>query len=75
MRKVWIHRSIAALWLIFGLVVWWPLGWQDSVALVWMASVFANVYGPWTASEAADDHTLTDRLDRIEQAIKNLRMD
>ena len=75
MARVWIHRGIAIAWLIFGIVVWWPLGWQDSVALVWGASVFANIYGPWTASEAADDHTLTDRLDRIEDLIKTIRID
>lgn len=72
--RVWLHRTLALAWIAFG-VLSVLMGWQESVALVWFASVYANTVGHWSASEAADDHTLTDRLDRIEDLIKTLRID
>jgi len=74
MRGVWFHRTLAALWLIFGAISFW-LGWQESVALVWLASVYANLVGHWSAAEAADDHTLQDQLDRIEAKLDSIRVD
>lgn len=74
MGRVWFHRTIAVLWCAFGLLSFY-MGWQESVMLVWLASVFANVYGPWSAAEAADDHTLMDQLERIERKLDSLRID
>lgn len=74
LKRVWFHRSLAALWLIFG-VVSFIFGWQESVALVWLASVYANTASHWAGAEAADDHTLVDRLDCIERKIDSLRID
>lgn len=53
-RSVWFHRARATAWLAFGLISF-AVGWANSVALVWAASVYANVMTDWTAAEAADD--------------------
>lgn len=67
--KVWFHRSRAILWVILG-VASFPLGWANSVALVWAASVYANVLTDIGAAEAADDREVLARLDRIEQLLQ-----
>jgi hypothetical protein len=69
--KVWFHRSRAIAWLIVGAVTF-ALGLADSVALVWMASVYANAVSDWGAAEAADDRAIHERLDRIEQMLERL---
>jgi hypothetical protein len=69
--RVWFHRSRAILWVIAAILVF-PLGWQDSVVVVIMASFYANFTGDWGAAEAADDRELTARLDRIENKIDEL---
>lgn len=63
--KVWFARSRAAAWAVVGALSF-PLGWANSVVLVWIASVYANVASEMATGEAADDKALTDRLDRIE---------
>lgn len=72
--RVWLHRGRAVLWAIAG-VASFPLGWANSVALVWFASVYANVVSDWGAAEAADDREVLDRLDRIEEILRELRGD
>ena len=72
--RVWGHRALAVLWLVFGAVSFWQ-GWQESVALVWIASVYANTVGHWSAAEAADDHTLKDQLNRVEAKLDGIRID
>lgn len=47
-------RLRAVAWIVVGIVSF-PLGWADSVALVWIASVYANFVGELGAAEAADD--------------------
>jgi len=49
------------------------MGWQELVALVWFASVYANIASHWSAAEAADDTTLIERLDRIERVVNGER--
>jgi hypothetical protein len=78
-RKIWIHRSRAIAWAIVG-VLSFPLGWANSVVLVWIASLYANVSTDWGNGEAADDRDLRDefkeikiRLDRIEQLLTESR--
>ncbi len=70
--KVWFHRSRALAWIIVGAVSF-PLAWANSVALVWIASVYANTISDWTAGEAADDRVILERLDRIEQLLRDGR--
>jgi hypothetical protein len=65
-RKVWFGRGRALLWVVLGALSF-PLGWSDSVVLVWIASVYANVESSVASSEAADDSQLNERLDRIER--------
>lgn len=66
--RVWFNWISAGLWLCFGIVSF-PLGWANSVALVWIASVYANTKTDWGAAEAADDHAVLERLDRIERLL------
>jgi len=65
-RRVWFHKARAVAWAVLGLVSFF-MGWQNSVALVWGASVYANVVSDWTAGEAADDREIVERLRRIER--------
>ncbi len=64
-RKVWFNRISALAWVILGAVSF-PLGWADSVALVWLASVYANVKTDIGTAEAADDRAVCERLERVE---------
>jgi hypothetical protein len=66
--RVRLARARAAAWVAVG-VVSFPLGWAQSVVLVWIASVYANVASEMATGEAADDRAVTDRLDRIERAV------
>lgn len=66
---MWFHRSRALAWIILGLASF-RFGWQDSVVLVWVASVYANIVSDLGAAEAADDRELCDRLDRIEALLE-----
>lgn len=70
-RRVWFHRSRAITWALVG-VLSFVFGWQNSVVLVWLASVYANVISDWTAGEAADDRKLIDRLAHIEAQLDAL---
>lgn len=67
--KVWFGRSRAIVWVLLGLASF-PLGWSDSVVLVWIASVYANVESSIASSEAADNRDLHERLDRIEELLR-----
>lgn len=67
--RVWFHRSRAIAWAVVG-VASFLFGWQNSVVLVWIASLYANVSTDWGNGEAADDHEVTERLDRIEALLK-----
>jgi hypothetical protein len=66
--RVRFARARAIGWALLG-VVSFPLGWAESVVLVWIASVYANVASEMATGEAADDRAVTDRLDRIERAV------
>lgn len=70
-KRVWFARLRAALWIILG-VVSFPLGWANSVVLVWIASVYANVESGIASSEAADNTEVLERLDRIEAILRRL---
>lgn len=65
---VWLHRGRACCWAVIGALSF-VFGWQNSVALVWSASVYANIVSDIGAAEAADDRRVTDRLDRIERLL------
>lgn len=68
---VWFHRARAVCWLAVG--VWsFTAGTADSVVLVWIASLYANVATDWGAGEAADDHRLIDELTAIRHQLDQL---
>lgn len=71
--KVWSFRLRAACWV--GIGVWsFATGMQDSVVLVWLASLYANLATDLGAAQAADDRQLVDRLDRIERLLVEERL-
>lgn len=49
-----------------------PLGWANSVILVWVASLYANVSTDWGNGEAADNRELREPLERIEAKLDAL---
>lgn len=65
-RKVLLNKLSAAGWAVLGAVSF-AFGWQNSVALVWLASVYANVKTDWGTAEAADDRAVIERLARLER--------
>jgi hypothetical protein len=67
-RRIWFHRSRAVGWVLLGAATF-IFGFQDSVVMVWIASVYANVVSDWTAGEALDHRDLTKRLDRLEELL------
>lgn len=72
--RVRFARARAIAWGVLG-VVSVPLGWANSVALVWFASVYANVASEMATGEAADDTKITDRLDRLETGQRRIEAD
>ena len=68
-RRVWIHRSRAVAWAVVGALSF-PLGWANSVVLVWIASLYANVSTDWGNGEAADN---TEVIDAIKELRTELR--
>jgi hypothetical protein len=71
-RRVWVHRSATAICGVLAIpaVLWW----RDSILFVILLSLSTQAYASLSASEAADDRQVTDRLDRIE-ALLNERED
>lgn len=53
-RAVWFGRARAAAWLLAGLLAQ-VFGLTSSVALVWWASVYANVESGMATATAADN--------------------
>lgn len=64
--KIYFNKTTAVAWALFGPTAFF-IGWSESVALVWVASVWANVKSDWATAEAADDRDLVAQLTRIEE--------
>jgi hypothetical protein len=54
--------------VVIGAVSFW-FGWTESVTLVLIASLYANVVGDWGAAEAADNREVLERLDELEKRL------
>lgn len=74
-EKVHFGRIRALVWIAIGLVSF-PLGWSDSVVLVWIASFYANAESGFATAEGADDRDIIAKLedhkkqlDRIENLL------
>lgn len=70
--RVWLHRADAVFWAALGAVSF-PVGWANSVVLVWIASVYANVKSGWSAAEAADNREVLAELREIRAELGNLK--
>lgn len=66
--RVWIHRSVATLCVLlaYPALRWW----RDSITFVIVLSLATQFYASLSASEAADDRAITERLDRIETLLE-----
>lgn len=69
MLRVWFHRSRAVAWVLVG-VASFLLGWTDSVTLVLIASLYANVVTDWGAAEAADNREVLRRIASLEKKVE-----
>lgn len=67
-RKVWVHRAAAIICLALTppAVIWW----RNSVLFVIVISLATQIYAALSAAEGADDSAVTERLDRIEQLLR-----
>lgn len=70
--KILFHKGSALAWAAFGALSFY-MGWQNNVALVWMASVYANVKSDWTAAEAADDRAVVAEMARLAAEVRRTR--
>ncbi len=68
---VWQYRARALLWAAVG-VLSFPLGWADSVVLVWIASLYANVATDLGAAQAADDRAVLSELAAVRDELATL---
>jgi hypothetical protein len=73
-HKVWFGRARAATWLLVGAAAQ-ALGLTDSVALVWWASVYANVESGFATAEGADDRQVLAELRALRAEIAEIRDD
>lgn len=69
--RVRFARLRALLWVVIGIVSF-PLGWANSVVLVWIASVYANVESSIAAGEAADDEAVLTEVRALRQQVTKL---
>lgn len=65
-QKVLFGRIRAAIWLAIGLASF-PLGWANSVVLVWIASFYANAESGFATAEGADDRDVIEKLARLQR--------
>lgn len=70
--RVRFARLRALAWAVVG-VVSFPLGWANSVVLVWIASVYANVASEVAAGEAADDEAVLTEVRALRREVAELR--
>lgn len=70
--RVRFARLRALAWVLLGAVSF-PFGWADSVVLVWIASVYANVASEIAAGEAADDSEVLAELRKLRREVAELR--
>jgi hypothetical protein len=70
-KRVWVHRTATLICVLLAVpaVLWW----SDSVLFVILISLATQGYASLSASEAADDRQLTERLDRIEALLDQRR--
>lgn len=68
-RQVIFNKACAIGWAIFGGLSF-LFGWQNSVALVWIASVYANGKTDWGTAEAADDTEVLEELKANREELK-----
>lgn len=73
-HKVWFGRARAAAWLLVGAAAQ-LVGLTDSVALVWWASVYANVESGFATAEGADDRQVLAELRALRTEIAEIRDD
>jgi hypothetical protein len=71
-RKIWIHRSRRVHLAGRRCRLSFVFGWQNSVVLVWIASVYANTVSDLGAAEAADDREVTGRLDDVSERLDRI---
>jgi hypothetical protein len=66
------HQLRAALWAV-AYIVTVAVGIHDSVALVWFASVYANVVSDLTAAAATDDKAVLTAIHELRDEVAALR--
>jgi len=70
--KVWLFRARAAAWIAIG--IWsFTAGQADSVTLVWIASLYANVATDLGGAAAADDRTVLDELAALRAQLSDVQ--
>lgn len=67
-----LHYVLACAWAVGGIIAF-PTGLADSIVLVWIASVYANVAGDLGAAAAADDGKVLAELAALRADINALR--
>lgn len=67
-----LHQGRAVVWAL-AYVVTVAFGVTDSVALVWFASVYANVVSDLGAAAATDDRVVLDAIRELREEIAQLR--
>jgi len=70
--RVRFARLRAIAWAVVGIISF-PLGWANSVVLVWIASVYANFASELAAGEAADDEAVLSEVRALRADVDNLR--
>lgn len=70
-HKVHFGRIRAIIWLTIGLISF-PLGWANSVVLVWIASFYANAESGFATAEGADDRDIIARLARQQEQLDRI---
>jgi hypothetical protein len=71
-HKVWFGRARGILWVLLGLISI-PLGWAQSVALVWFASAYANAESGFATAEGADDRKVLAAIAELRAEVRESR--
>jgi hypothetical protein len=69
MKAVWFNRASALAWAVLGVIAL-PLGWANSIVLVWLASAYANAKTDWSTAAAEDNREVLEAIAALRQEVQ-----
>lgn len=68
-QQIWLHYFLAFAWML-SLPIGLFVGWEESIAFLFIASVYANVAGEWATARA-----IKAEKRQVDEQVRQLRME